>query len=291
MYSAIAQLKLLRSLQLTTFIDIRRCTAENVLPHATSIACLGALTALTSLKLSLSRWYARGADRCWSQQQEERASQGTAWVEVQEAHRTSLLGALRCMLQLYCPTLWLRPSELPACLTALTSLTPGGLRPPTVSANAGSNGPADDGALPPQLQELVLKDEGSPRALADLRPQPSFTRLGVTTLRFGASDVTPDGRLRPEAVAAVGPAVRLLVGFRGRPDDRRDECMWIKGGGSGISWLLRCEDFSSGHMEWIRQLQGLDARWSNMVLYNVALSTGDLCCLGQTLPNLTGERP
>ncbi len=41
-------------------------------------------------------------------------------------------------------------------------------------------------------------------------------------------------------------------------------------------------------MEWIRQLQGLDAYRSDIELWSTDLSAADLVCLGQALPDATG---
>ncbi len=292
-FGGIAQLRSLRSLSLTAHLDPDDCTPDTLRPHATCVAHLSALSALTSLKLELSDCYEHDG-HSYNKQQKDGEQHG-AWVEVREAHRTSLLSALRCMPQLQhldCPTLWLRPSELPACLTALTSLTLGGLLPPpagegTVHAAGGSARPlAEGGALPPQLRDLVLKDSASPRALASLRLPPSFTRLEVTMLRFGTTDVTPDMRLRPEAVAAVGPAVRMAVAHRDAACGPKAVC-FLGDGGDGT--VLPREDSPNGHSEWIRQLRGLDV-FRTLVLQGWGfVSTGDMCCLAEALPGLQGE--
>ncbi len=295
---------MLRSLHVTLAVDTDGRNPDTMRPHAACVAQLSnltGLTGLTSLKLKMSHEYADYVDsRRWQLQDGEHHG---AWVEVREVHRTSLLSALRCMPQLqllYCPTLWLRPSELPACLTALTRLALGGLLPPPLppaaehspsSFNDGGGACRPYGALPPQLQELVLgsglTEGASPRAIALLQPGPAFTRLDVHKLVFGISDVTPDGRLRPEAVAAVGPAVRLLAAHGGLT--QRSSSFYIAGDGSAALLLPR-EDSPNGHVEWIRQLQGLEAYRARLELQSLALTALDMCCLAQALPGLTGER-
>ncbi len=289
----VPHLKTLRALHLVLDGDTDNCTPHTLRPHATCVARLSALTGLTRLKLVLSRCYEHDGDSYYKQQKD--GEQHGAWVEVREAHRTSLLSALRCMPQLQhldCPTLWLRPSELPACLTALTSLTLGGLLPPPAVEGpgglAGGDGfPARLAAgvpLPPQLQELVLRTAASPRAIAQLQPPPPLVHLDVQTLRFGVSDVD-DGKLRPEAVEAVGPAVRKLLACR--HPVRGPNLMRVRTD-CGTDQLLPRDGSPSGHMEWIQQLQGLEA-FRNLTLTDVRLRPADLCCLGQALPSLQGE--
>ncbi len=288
-YSAVAQLRTLHSLHLTTSnLDPTVGFPEALRPHATCVARLSALTALTSLYLNLANYYEHHGDS-WERQQQDGEQHG-AWCEVREAHRTSLLSALRCMPQLQhldCPTLWLRASELPAALTALTSLTLGGLLPPPAGGHPLGLRDAGHGvALPPRLQEMVLQQGISPRALAELQPPPSSFHLDVSVMSFGMSDVLIDGHVRPEAVAVVGAAVRTLVACRSQADDGPHRICITEDGSPCL--LLPREESPSGHMEWIQQLQGLDV-FKKLELESISLSTADLCCLGQVLPGLKGE--
>ncbi len=293
LFGQVSHLKTLQALHLVLDGDPNACTPDAVRPHATCVARLSALTGLTRLGLVLSSCYEHDGDSY--RRHVEDGEQHGAWVEVREAHRTSLLSALRCMpqlLQLYCPTQWLRLSELPPSLTALTSLTLGGILPPP--AEEGPGGLAGGGGLParraagaplpPQLRELVLKVGASPRALAQLQPPPSLVHLHMHALRFGISDVE-DGKLRPEAVAAVGPAVRTLLACR--HPTRGPSHIRISGDG-GAGQLLPREGSPNGHMEWIQQLRGLQAI-RNLTLVGVRLRPADLCCLGQALSSLQGK--
>ncbi len=292
LFGVVSHLRTLRRLHLVNDWYLANCTPNAVRPHATCVARLSALTGLKHLGLVLSDCYEHDGHSYYKQRQDD--EQHGAWVEVREAHRTSLLSALRCMpqlLQLYCPTLWLRPSEA-APLAALTSIILGGLLPPP--AGAGPGGLAGGGGsparlaagvpLPPQLQELSLKVGASPRALAQLQPPPSLVHLDVGLLRFGVSDVDED-RLRPEAVAAVGPAVRTLVACR-HPTHGPSHIRIRADAGAGQ--LLPREGSPNGHMEWVQQLRGLEA-FRNLTLTDVRLRPADLCCLGQALPDLQGK--
>ncbi len=132
MISTVAQLTNLESLCLLTYCDSPSVSPEAVWPHATCVAHLSALTALTYLRLEVSACYDYPVES-WSAMMKD-VYRYHAWRVVQEAHRTSLLSALGCMPQLqrlFCPGLWLQPSEL-APLTALTSVTLMGLLPPAV---------------------------------------------------------------------------------------------------------------------------------------------------------------
>ncbi len=290
LFGVVSHLRTLETLHLALGWYPDDCTPNAVRPHAACASRLSSLTGLTRLELKLSVCYEHDGDSY--RRQEDDGEQHGAWVEVWEAHRTSLLSALRCMPQLQhldCPTLWLRPSELPASLTALTSLTLGGLLPPPLPP-AGQEplglaaAPVASTALPPQLQELVLKEGTSPRALAQLQPPPSLVHLDVRLVRFGVSDVDED-RLRAEAVAAVGPAVRTLLAYRRRPCGPGMICIH---GDGGDDHLFPRGGSPNGHMEWIQQLQGLDV-FKKLELVNVRLHPADLCCLGQALPDLQGK--
>ncbi len=284
-YGVLSQLRKLQALRLSFVMDHVKCKPDTLRTYATGVAQLSALTALTSLELLPSGCYDDDGDgKTWQ------ADALDSWSEAREAHRASLLSALRCMLQLQhlkCPRMWLRPLELPAFLTALTSLTLCGLLPPPGHTRLGLASaplPAASAPLPPQLRELVLVMAASPRAIAQLQPPPSLVHLVVPTLRFGMSDVDDDN-LRAEAVAAVGPAVRTLVACR--HPVRGPDSLCIHADGSGAP-LLPCEDSPNGHVEWIRQLQGLDV-FDEIAIDTVHLSTAELCCLGQVLPNLSSK--
>ncbi len=289
-FGVVGQLETLRSLHLCV-IPVYYATPEALAAHATCAAHLRTLTVLTHLELQLTGRHETLGDR-WELQQRGHPLHRQAWGEAQEVHRTSLLSALRAMPQLqhvHCRTLSLQPAEL-ASLTALTSVTLNELLPPPAvtaappAAQRQASGPPDAaGMLPSQLQQLTLLGEASPQALAQLQILPCLTRLVVPLMRFGTSDVDEEGRLTAEAVAAVGPAVRLLLacGGGGQPE------ICIRGDG-GPERLLPREGSPTGHMEWIQQLQGLDACCS-LELRNVALRTGDVCCLGKTLPGLRGK--
>ncbi len=290
-FSTVAQLTTLKSLLLTTNFNPASISPEAVRPQATCVGRLSALTALTQLQLIPSSSYEHHGDS-WSVMERDGDRHGT-WCEVREAHRASLLSALRCMPQLqhlYCPALWLQPSEL-APLTALTRVTLMGLLPPAVGRPSGQEDgglaglPGASVALPPHLRELVLERGASPRALALLQPSPAFSLLDVQLMRFGVSDVTAGGHMRAEAVAAVGPAVRLLTVYRNRASESSRLVMDCD---SGHGLLRPRANAPTGHMEWIRQLRGLDA-FGSVEISNMALLAADLSCLGQTLCNITGE--
>ncbi len=297
----VAQLKTLRSLDLCINLPeeiICRPDLSALRPNAPCVAHLSALTALTRLRLVMSECYEHAADS-YTAHFGAAPEGGGSWAEVQEAHRTSLLAALRCMPQLqhlHCPTLWLTAGDA-APLTALTSMSLAGLLPPpleqpsmqpaTVGALRNPTkavGRAVAIALPPQLRELTLLKRTSPRALALLQPPPSLIELDFNELSFGTTDVTVEGRLRPEAVDAVGAAVQLLLRFCCCHYNK-----FIVGADGGPGPLQPREDSPDGHMEWIRQLKGLTVCGS-VLLDKIELSAGDLCCLAQTLPGLTGKR-
>ncbi len=292
-FGTVAQLTTLRSLQLYTNVNPDAWSPESVRPYATSVAHLSALTALTSLSLVPSWLYEDHGDS-WKRAQRDGRKHG-AWCEVRDAHRTSLLFALSCMPQLKrldCPTLWLRPSEL-GPMGALTFLRVGGLLPPVMGP---SDGPAEGGSagvsaadrhLPQRLRELVLRVGASPRALAPLLLTPALCKLDVQLMRFGMSDVDTEGRLRAEAVAAVGQAVRLLAVYRDQIPDVVRLCIEADGGPGPVKPR---EDAPNGHIEWIWQLQGL-AAFRNLKLAHLDLRAGDLSCLGQALGSMHGKHP
>ncbi len=281
MTEVVSQLRSLRSLHLCIV------SPGAVAANATCVGRLSTLTALTHLHLVLPDRYAHHG-YSWEEKQQERGRHA-ALCETREEHRIALLSALRAMHQLqhlHCPTLWLLPGEL-AALTSPTSITLGGLLAPAVEhtlQHNGDPGRASGGqvAVPPQLRELELLVGVSPRALVPLNPLPrSLTRAVVPAMRFGTADVDEAGRLTAEAVAAVGPAMQLLAAY-GAPHSFRIE------GDGGPGRLLPRDGSPNGHMEWIRQLHGLDTTGS-LKLRNVALRTGDICCLAKTLPGLNGK--
>ncbi len=300
-FSTVAQLTNLRSLDLTYEPS---ASLEDARTHATCVAGLSTLAALTHLKLDASWVYEGHGDDMWTAD-----DMGISPEDIPdscaaaEAHRASLLSALRCMPQLEnfdSAGLWLRPSEL-VQLTALTSLTLAGLLPPGAGhpselAGAGLGGLPPAGApLPPQLHTLDLRDGGSPRALALLRSSPSFVRLVLRRMLFGTSDVEADGRLRAETVEAVGPAVWLILAYRDRTyRPSAYHCAsydtFTIAGHNELSVNPRAES-TTGHTEWIRQLHGLDDAFDRVVLEGIDLSSSsaDLSCLGHTLSNLKGE--
>ncbi len=301
MLETVAQLRTLRSLDLCINLpdSVNSATADvrPLLLNAPCVAQLSALTALTRLRLVMSECYEHAGDS-YFQNFGATPENEAAWAVVKEAHRAALLAALHCMpqlQQLHCPTLWLAPGGA-APLTALTSLALAGLIPPPLEqqlaqpAAGGSLRPSTHAAgvlaLPPQLRELVVLNRASPRVLALLQPPLSFAYLEVDELSFGTADVTSEGRLRAEAVAAVGPAVRLLLKYRGKGSGYR---MAVAGDG-GPRRLQPREGSPDGHMEWIRQLKGLDVCGS-LHLAKIELGTGDLYCLAQTLPRLAGKGP
>ncbi len=288
-FGILSQLTDLRSLQLR-YIS-QATSPEAARPHATCVARLSALTALTRLELAPKVWSAIEYDG-WYDWATDRDLHG-AWCEVREVQRAALLSALHCMPQLqrlWCGVDWLRPSELPS-LAALTCLTLGGLLPP----DAGQEPRSACVDMPPKLHTLRLRTGVSPRALALLRPSATFARLGVGVLQFAVSDVTADGLLLQETVEAVGPAVRLLLAHRDshfRPAGHSDADPYAKLTISGRTsdFLRPWEGSCCGHMEWVRQLQGLDEAFECVVLEGLDLSPADLSCLGRTLCNLKGKR-
>ncbi len=271
----------LRSLQLTICLSPSSCSPDAMRPHAKCLGDLGGLTALTSLHLGLSDCYMPAVDS-WRRQQQD-GSQLEAWEEVREVQRTSLLSALSCMPQLqhlYCSTLWLRPSEA-ASLTALTSLTLGGLLPPPPQQPVG-NRAAASGSLPPQLRTLFLLGDVSPSTLAALQPPPSLTALGVNCIRFGTSDASPDCRVLPKAVRDFGLAMRLLTSLQ------------TEGHWEGLTVAADCgprpmgppEAGPQGHTGWIVELAVLDTWLTYIKLEGVRLRVGDVACLVSSLPRL-----
>ncbi len=281
MLRVVSQLRTLRSLHMCIDPQSFCMSPEAAAANATCMGRLGTLTALTHLHLDLPKCYTHHG-YSW-QEQEYEGDRHAALCETREAHRTSLLSALRAMPQLqhlHCRTLWLLPGEL-AALTALTSLTVAGLLPP---AQRLHNGHASGGlvAVFPHLRELELLTGASPQALAALHPLPrSLTRAVVPAMRFGTTDVDEEGRLTAEAVTAVGPAVCVVLSRRAP-----HHFDIVADGGPGR--LLPRAGSPNGHMEWIRQLRWLVAR-GHLTLRNVALRTGDMCCLANILPGLNGR--
>ncbi len=300
-YEAVSHIKTLRTLHLSTELDPKWSNDYNLSPYADAPALLSALTALTRLTLERSQCYEHDGD---VYQEYEDEADRERWFQIREAHRTSLLSALRCMPQLQhldCPTLWLQPSEA-ASLTALTSLTMQGMLPPATAQHHASEPAAADpsadgippaastsGSLPPQLQELSLHFSVSVRVLALLRPPASLRGWAPEGIRFGALDVDVEGRVTAEAVDAVGPAVRVLLDSRGESSDSGCAGRVCVACNSGLDRLLPREGAHGGHSEWIRRLQGLDA-FGTVALSGLELRTADMCCLGHTLCNLKSER-
>ncbi len=196
-------------------------------PVAASMARLSALTALTSLHMQLSGCYMDCGDSWYSADEEGHSHD--ALEGVREAHLAALVSALRRLPQLQhlaCPRQSLRPEDV-IQLSGLTSLTLAVLLSPAAAPPKGAPG----WPLPPQLRELILEHSTSPLALAALQPSPSLALMRAPVLRFGMSHVTPVvGRLTAEAMAAVGPAVRLLVDYR--DPAHRMECIRMEGDGA-----------------------------------------------------------
>ncbi len=306
MVQAVAQLTSLRSLSLHAALAPASSTPEELAPHAASVSCLTALTALTRLDLRSSRCYETHGDR-WS----VILHHDIALEDIREAHRTSLLSALRAMPQLqhlHCPTLWLRPSEA-APLTALTSLSVGGLLPPS-PPGAGVHGhlaagmgldaapghgvapapgnsnvqgdPAREGPLPAGLQELRLSTGASPCTLAALQLPAPVRSVHCSALILGCRDVEQLECITQEALEALGPAVRLLS----RPETRcgAHTVQVVVDGGPGL--LKPRQDTPAGHVEWLQQLAGLGA-FESLMLSGVELRAGDVACLVRMWPNVT----
>ncbi len=284
LHSTVSTLTQLRSLKLTLLVDPDTCTPDTVRPHATCVARLGALTSLTHLGLNVHPGHMFDGDS-WREQQEAGVDH-VAWAEVTEVQRTLLLSALRAMPQLQhlsCFRLWLRPSEV-APLTALTSLTVGGLLPPQAAptaANAGAASCASGGSLPPHLQTLALWEAVPPSALAALQPPPSLKELKVPGIRFGMSDVSPDCRVLPEAMQESGLAAQRLAPYLRLEWWRELEVA----GDCGPRPMGPPEAGPRGHTGWIVELAMLSSR-SQVKFDRVRLRVGDLACLVATLPKL-----
>ncbi len=287
--ASMSTLTQLRSLDLRLLVDPDACSPDTVRPHATCLACLGALTALTRLRLELSDHYVPAGDS-WRKRCEE-GEEHEAWEEVRGAQRTSLLSALRRMpqlRQLRCSELWLRPSEA-ASLTALTGLHLGGLlAPPAAAAPSVNVTAAEDtarspaGALPPQLRMLTLAFGASPSTLAALQPPPSLTELDASCICFGMSDVSPDGRVLPKAVQDFRSAVHLLAPLLPRklryPFYILADC--------GPRPMGPPEAGPRGHVQWMRELAVLDTGSLDLTLKGVQLRVGELACLASALPKV-----
>ncbi len=297
--STVSTLTQLRSLNLSLLVNPHACTPDSVRPHATCLACLGALTALTSLHLSLQAGRKVYGDS-WKEQTEAGAEH-VAWAEVTEVQRSSLLSALRCMPQLQdlsCAKLWLRLYEVTP-LTALTRLTLGGLLPPHVAptgdgaasavaaatsaaaASVGAGASASGGSLPPQLRAFDLWEAIAPSALAALQPPTSMTKLHVSCIRFGMSDVSPDCRVLPKAVRDFGLAARRLAPFL-LPEYWHDLTVAADCGDRPMG---PPEAGAQSHTGWIRQMDVLSAL-THLRFQGVRLYVGDLACLVATLPDL-----
>ncbi len=285
MLSTITTLTQLRSVNLN-LADPTISSPDAARHHAATWLYLSALTALTSLKLELSDCYKSAGDS-WRRQQQD-GEEHEAWEEVREVQRTSLLSALRAMPQLQhldCRTLSLRLSEA-AFLTALTSLTLGGLLPPPQQPH--SNSAAAPGALPPQLRALTLAGGTSPTLLAAWQPPPGLTQLHVSCIRFGTSDVSPELQLRPEMARCVSLAAELLARLSGR-EPFADVAIVADCGDLPMQPPV---DAALGHVEWIRGLAPLGTWLETVKVEGVRLHVGDLVCLVSTLPQLrVGEGP
>ncbi len=279
--SSILHLTHLRELYLTIHVDPEEFAHEAIAPYTTSLARLSALTALTELMLDLSRCYQYGGDNL--QMMQLAGDDHEAWTEVREAHRTSLLSALRAMPQLQhldCATLWLHPSEA-ATLTALTSLQLGGLMPPPYGGSRPTS------PLPPRLADLCLDSAVSPRLLASLQIPSTLTSLRSCRLRFGMSDVNQETcQLLPETVAAVGPAVQRMKALRPNGSLGR---FWLLTADGAARPLLPRAGVPDGHAEWLGQLGALDG--VDLALRGFALQVEDVCCLAQTLGKVQVSPP
>ncbi len=131
--SSVCQLTGLQSLHLTTNVPAHACDYPEVARYAFSLTHLSTLTALTSLDLQLPACYRPMADRYsrWKACGDDEKCH--AWQKLWSTQRASLLFAVRGMRRLQhlgCRDLCMEPPEL-APLTALTSLTLGGLMPPS----------------------------------------------------------------------------------------------------------------------------------------------------------------
>lgn len=287
--SSVCQLTRLRSLHLTTNVPARACGLAAVAPHAQTLTQLSALTSLTSLDLVLPACYRPVADR-WSRWK-FREKDCQAWQALWSTQRSSLLLALRRMPgleHLGCRDLWMDPSEL-VPLTALTSLTLGGLMPLSQPELPPSEGMAPwslpaqgmaDWALPQQLQELHLADGASPSILRLLQLPPSLRRIRASALCFGMYD-TAEGVVLPRAVQAVGTAVRLLVRHAGNVDPS-----FIVAADCGPDPMEPSEEGAVSHTEWISHLAGLSPAVTKLEIRHVQLRVGDVACLASALPHL-----
>ncbi len=274
-----AKLTQLRSLRLMLSLDPNRCTLNAMRRRATGPTRLSTLTALTSLQLQLPDCYEPAGDS-WQRQQQD-GQRHAAWEEVRETHRTALLFALRCMPHLQhldCSGLWLRPSEL-ASLTALASLTLGGLLPPEPQQPESISAAAPWTLLPAQLRTLTLASGASPGFLAAFQPPPSLKHFYVSRVHFGMQDVSPGCRLLPQVASDVSQAVVLLA--RAEP--------WTAAivADCGALSMTPPGDAAAGHEEWIRGLRPLGTRLQHLTIKGVQLRVGDLVCLVSMLPNLT----
>lgn len=314
-WSTVAQLTQLQSLELRTNPAPDTCTPDALLCHIPALGSLAALTALTSLELVLPVCYMPIADNYMRLL--DSGSQWQAWEVVRQLQHGALLSAFRCMpnlQRLACPTLHLATSDTClTCLTKLTSLTLGGLLPPppppspvphlhdsggsaAAAASAvlaaaaaatfrpGAKPPAGSSLLPPMLQQLDLVAGVSAGALAALQLPPSLMWLRVPRIQIGMSDLTGDGSMRPQTLDDLGAAVQLILSLPTPPEIPT----------SGIELAAEgCRPLSGprgngpqSYAQWIPQLAGLDAFQVLILSGGMRLQEGDLVCLASTLPDL-----
>ncbi len=312
-FSSIAQLTQLRSLDLRTNPAPGTCSPDALLRHIPALGSLSALTALTSLELVLPVCYMPIADN--HTRLLDSGEQWQAWELVRQLQHGALLAAFRSMphlQRLACPTLHLAPSDTClTCLTNLTSLTLGGFLPPpppalspaqslqdsgvaaiaaAVAAAAaafrpGATPPAGSSLLPPMLQQLELVAGVSPGALAELQLPPSLTWLSVPRIQIGMSGLTGDGSMRPQTVNDLGAAVQLILSLPTPPELSTSSIELVAEGCLSLSGPRA--HGPQGYAEWIPQLAGLDAFQLLTLSGGIRLQEGDLVCLASTLPELT----
>ncbi len=223
-------------------------TAVQLLPYATCLQRLGALTALRRLRLCLPHRCRRDVLRSELQpllqfHEEELPTCVEAW----DSQQAALAAALRCMPHLQSLTYdagFLGANDLAGC-TALTHLKARGLLLPTLGWEAAGVGRVQAGGLevdaptpplteqgvaygsayvvqlPPQLQELRLDYGASPQVVAAVARLQALRRVaffvaGEARLVWFASDAwwcSEEGvsSLRSEAASCVGEAARVLA--------------------------------------------------------------------------------
>ncbi len=236
MLASICNLRHLQALSLHYYGPGSGISPTALQQHANGLQRLGALTALRRLRLSLPSRYRTdvsplGLKQLEAQGQHVSAACRAAW----DSQQAAFAAALRCMPHLQSLTYdagFLGAKDLAGC-TALTQLhTLGLLLPqpsPPVAAAAGNTGPNASASakrlqLPPQLQQLRLRDGVSPQVLvAAARPQAlrrvSFGHAGDARLAWRVGDAVlqregtqdPVYRLRAEAAACMGEAATLLA--------------------------------------------------------------------------------